>query len=138
MTGTKPVEGMEKMNPFDFINAINFTKKDLIVDDITEKEYQPFLVNRTLSHFKDTVLYANEMNLNHHLDKRLQNHFFINIITKKKRFSKWVKPSEIEDLDCIKEYYGYSNEKAKSILSLLTGDQMKQIKNRMKKGGRTK
>ena len=134
----QPAEGMEKMNPFDFINAINFTKKDLIVDDITEKGYQPFLVNRTLSHFKDTVLYANEMNLNHHLDKRLQNHFFINIITKKKRFSKWVKPSEIEDLDCIKEYYGYSNEKAKSILSLLTGDQIQQIKNRMKKGGRTK
>ena len=134
----KHVAGMGKMNPFDFINAINFTKKDLIVDDITEKEYQPFLVNRTLSHFKDTVLYANEMNVNHHLDKRLQNDFFINIITKKKRFSKWVKPTEIEDLDCIKEYYGYSNEKAKSILSLLTGDQMKQIKNRMKKGGRTK
>ena len=134
----QPAEGMEKMNPFDFINAINFTKKDLIVDDITEKGYQPFLVNRTLSHFKDTVLYANEMNLNHHLDKRLQNHFFINIITKKKRFSKWVKPSEIEDLDCIKEYYGYSNEKAKSVLSLLTGDQIKQIKNRMTKGGRTK
>ena len=126
------------MNPFDFINAINFTKKDLIVDDITEKEYQPFLVNRTLSHFKDTVLYANEMNVNHHLDNRLQNHFFINIITKKKRFSKWVKPSEIEDLDCIKEHYGYSNEKAKSVLSLLTGDQIKQIKNRMTKGGRTK
>ena len=126
------------MNPFDFINAINFTKKNLIVDDITEKGYQPFLINRTLSHFKETVLYANEMNLNHHLDNRLQNDFFINIITKKKRFSKWVKPTEIEDLDCIKEYYGYSNEKAKSILSLLTGDQMKQIKNRMKKGGRTK
>jgi hypothetical protein len=78
------------------------------------------------------------MNLNHHLDNRLQNDFFINIITKKKRFSKWVKPSEIEDLDCIKEYYGYSNEKAKSILSLLTGDQIKEIKNRMTKGGRTK
>ena len=85
-----------------------------------------------------TVHYANEMNLNHHLDNRLQNDFFINIITKKKRFSKWVKPSEIEDLDCIKEYYGYSNEKAKSILSLLTGDQIKEIKNRMTKGGRTK
>jgi hypothetical protein len=132
------VEGMEKMNPFDFINAINFTKKDLIVDDVTEKAYQPFLVNRTLSHFKDTVLYANEMNVNHHLDNRLQNDFFINIITKKKRFSKWVKPSEIEDLDCIKKHYGYSNEKAKSILSLLTGDQIKQIKLRMTKGGRTK
>ena len=124
------------MNPFDFINAINFTKKDLIVDDITEKEYQPFLVNRTLSHFKDTVLYANEMNVNHHLDNRLQNHFFINIITKKKRFSKWVKPSEIEDLDCIKEYYGYSNEKARQVIQLLTPQQIDVIRKKVSKGGR--
>ena len=124
------------MNPFDFINAINFTKKDLIVDDITEKEYQPFLVNRTLSHFKDTVLYANEMNVNHHLDNRLQNHFFINIITKKKRFSKWVKPSEIEDLDCIKEYYGYSNEKARQVIQLLTPQQIDIIRKKVSKGGR--
>ena len=126
------------MSPFTFLNEINFGKKDIIVDDITEKQYNSFMVNRGLSYFKDTVVIANEMIINHHLDNRLQNHFFINIITKKKRFSKWVKPSEIEDLDCIKEYYGYSNEKAKSVLSLLTGDQIKQIKNRMTKGGRTK
>ena len=124
------------MNPFDFINAINFTKKDLIVDDITEKEYQPFLINRTLSHFKETVLYANEMNLNHHIDNRLQNDFFINIITKKKRFSKWVKPSEIEDLDCIKEYYGYSNEKARQVIQLLTPQQLDVLRKKVSKGGR--
>ena len=126
------------MNPFDYVNAINYTKKNIMVDDITEKAYVPYMVNRQLSYFPDTVLAANEMNRNHHIDNRLQFDFFINIITKKKRFSKWVKPSEIEDLDCIKEYYGYSNEKAKSVLSLLTGDQIKQIKNRMTKGGRTK
>ena len=126
------------LNPFDFINAINFTKKNLIVDNETEKAYQPFLVNRTLSHFRDTVLYANEMNINHHLDSNLQNQFYINIITKKKRFSKWVKPSEIECLEVIKSNYGYSNEKAKSVLSLLTPDQIETLKHRISKGGKRK
>jgi hypothetical protein len=126
------------MNPFDFINAINFTKKNLIVDEETEKAYQPFLVNRTLSHFRDTVLYANEMNVNHHLDHALQNHFYINIIRAKKRFSKWVKPSEVECLDIIKENYGYSNEKAKAVLSLLTPEQIEQLKHRIYKGGKRK
>ena len=124
------------MNPFDFINAINFTKKNLIVDEETEKAYQPFLVNRTLSHFRDTVLYANEMNLNHHLDSALQNQFYINIIRKKKRFSKWVKPSEVESLEVIKENYGYSNEKAKSALSILNDEQIKTIMNSLDKGGK--
>ena len=78
------------------------------------------------------------MNQRHYADNLLQFEYLLNIVRAKKRFSKWVKPTEIEDLDCIKEYYGYSNEKAKSVLSLLTGDQIKQIKNRMKKGGRTK
>jgi hypothetical protein len=79
------------MNPFDFINAINYSKKDVMVDDLTEKEYNSFIVNRSLSNFSDTVLYANEMNINHHLDARLQFDFFINIIKKRKRFSKWNK-----------------------------------------------
>jgi len=126
------------LNPFDFINAINFTKKNLIVDNETEKAYQPFLVNRTLSHFQDTVLYANEMNINHHIDSSLQNQFYINIIRKKKRFSKWVKPAEIECLEVIKENYGYSNEKAKSVLSLLTPDQIETLKRRISKGGKRK
>ena len=129
---------MAKMSPFDFLNAVNLTKKDLIVDDMSEKEYPAFMVNRGLSYFADTVLYANEMNKNHHIDNRLQFDFFINIIKKKKRFSKWFKATDDENLNIIKEYYGYSNEKAKSILSLLTGDQIKEIKNRMTKGGRTK
>ena len=126
------------LNPFDFINAINFTKKNLIVDNETEKAYQPFLVNRTLSHFRDTVLYANEMNINHHLDSNLQNQFYINIITKKKRFSKWVKSSEIKCLEVIKSNYGYSNEKAKSVLSIFTPDQIETLKHRISKGGKRK
>ena len=100
------------MNPFDYLKAINETKKDIMVDDIAEKEYNPFIINRGLSFFRDTILYANEMNRFHHLDHRLQFDFFINIIKKKKRWSKWIKPQEVANLELIKEYYGYSNEKA--------------------------
>ena len=105
------------MNPFEYLKAINETKKDVMVDDIAEKEYNPFIINRGLSFFRDTILYANEMNRYHHLDHRLQFDFFINIIKKKKRWSKWIKPQEVANLELIKEYYGYSNEKAKSALS---------------------
>ena len=123
------------MNPFEYLNAINTTKKDIMVDDVAEKAYTPFMVNRGLSYFPDTVLFANEMNLNHHLDNRLQFDFFINIIRKKKRFSKWAKASELENIDVIKEYYGYSNEKAKSVLPLFNDEQIEIIKTRIYKGG---
>jgi len=126
------------MNPFEFINAINYTKKDIMVDDLVEKEYNSFIVNRSLSNFSDTVLYANEMNVNHHLDARLQFDFFINIIKKRKRFSKWNKATHIDNLEIIKEYYGYSDEKAKSIYNLLNDEQIEQLKKRIYKGGRTK
>jgi len=109
-----------------------------MVDDVAEKAYTPFMVNRGLSYFPDTVLFANEMNLNHHLDNRLQFDFFINIIRKKKRFSKWAKASELENIDVIKEYYGYSNEKAKSVLPLFNDEQIEIIKTRIYKGGKRK
>jgi hypothetical protein len=126
------------MNPFEYVLAINTSKKDIMVDDVSEKSYNPFLVNRSLSYFNDTVLYANEMNINHHIDHRLQFDFFINIIRKRKRFSKWAKPIELENLEVIKEYYGYSNEKAKSVLLLFSNDQIETLKNRMDKGGKRK
>ena len=126
------------MNPFDFLKSINTTKKNIMVDDIIEKEYNAFIINRGLSFFPDTILYANEMNLNHHLDSRLQYDFLINIIKKKKRFTKWVKPQEIANLEVIKEYYGYSDEKAKSVLSLLNNEQMEELKKRIYKGGKRK
>ncbi len=126
------------MNPFDYLKSINTTKKNIMVDDLTEKEYNAFIINRGLSFFPDTVLYANEMNLNHHLDSRLQYDFLINIIKKKKRFTKWVKPQEIANLEVIKEYYGYSDEKAKSVLSLLNNEQMEELKKRIYKGGKRK
>jgi len=126
------------MNPFEYVKAINNTKKDIMVDDIAEKEYNAFMVNRSLSNFQDTVLYANLMNVNHHVDARLQFDFFINTIRKKNRFSKWLKPLNYENLDVIKEYYGYSDEKAKSVLSLLSNKQIEELKKRIYKGGRTK
>jgi len=126
------------MNPFEFVKAINYSKKDIMIDDLVEKEYNPFIINRALSYFSDTIIYANEMNKNHHIDGRLQFDFFINIIKKRKRFSPWLKATEIEDLNVIKEYYGYSNEKAKSVLSLLNNKQIANLKHRIYKGGRTK
>ncbi len=109
-----------------------------MVDDVAEKAYTSFMVNRGLSYFPDTILFANEMNVHHHIDHRLQFDFFINIIKKKKRFSKWAKPINIENLELIKEYYGYSNEKAKSVLSLLNDEQINELKLRMYKGGKRK
>jgi len=124
------------MNPFEYLKAINETKKDIMVDDIAEKEYNPFIINRGLSFFKDTILFANKMNRYHHLDHRVQFDFFINIIRKKKRWSKWIKASDIDNLKLIKEYYGYSNEKAKSALSLMSNEQIEQLKQRIYKGGK--
>jgi len=124
------------MNPFEYVNAINYTKKDIMVDDITEKSYSSYMINRQLSYFPDTVLAANEMNRNHHLDNRLQFDFFINIIRKRKRFSKWHKPETVSDLEAVKKYYGYSNEKARQVLSLLKTDQINELKNKVMTGGR--
>ena len=126
------------MNPFEYVSSINYNKRDIMVDDIAEKEYNAYIINKALSFFPDTILFANEMNKFHHLDARLQYDFFINIIKKKQRFSKWLKPSEVENLELIKNYYGYSNEKAKSILTLLSNEQIDELKRRMNKGGRTK
>ena len=124
------------MNPFDYVNAINVTKEDIMIDDIAEKAYNPFIVNRSMSYFNDTVLYANEINVNHHIDHRLQFDFFINIVRKKKRFSKFMKPETVSDVEVVKEYYGYSNEKAKSALTLLTSEQINELKKKVYKGGR--
>jgi len=124
------------MNPFEYANAINYTKKNIMIDDVAEKSYSSYMINRQLSYFPDTVLAANEMNRNHHIDNRLQFDFFINIIRKRKRFSKWFKPEQISDLETIKSYYGYSNEKARQVLHLLSTEQINELKNKVAKGGR--
>ena len=126
-----------KINPFEFLNSINSTKKNLMDVDIdAEKSYNSFLVNRSLSYFPDTVLISNEMNRLHHLDDKMQYDFLINIVRKKKRFSKWDKPDERANMECIKEYFGYSEQKAKQVIGLLTESQIKTIKLKVAKGGR--
>lgn len=125
------------MNPFEYVTAINESKKDLMQNEnVQENSYNSYLVNRSLSYFSDTVAAANEMNRYHFIDNKLQFHFLLNIIRKRKRFSKWIKPEVADDVDAVKEYYDYSNEKAKSVLNLLSPDQIKEIKRRIYKGGR--
>lgn len=123
------------MNPFDFVNAINKTKEDLLKDPTNEKVYQPYLVNKALSYFSDTALYANEMNQYRDLDSKLQFHFFLNSIRPAKRFAKWVKKQEDNDLSAVMEYYGYGPEKAQKALSILSSDQITTIKQKLEKGG---
>lgn len=127
---------MSSLSPFEFVTSINDSKKDIMVDDITERSYSSFMTNRSLSYFQDTVQFANLMNQYHHLDNKLQYHFLINIIRKRKRFSKWIKPDLDSDTEVVKQYYGYSNEKAKQVLSLLSPEQIKIIKQKVSKGGR--
>ena len=124
------------MNHFDYLNSINLTKKDIMIDDDCEKSYNSFMVNRGLSYFQDTIIIANEMNRQHQLDSKLQYQFLINMIRKRKRFSKWAKAQKESDIDAVKEYYGYSNEKARQALTLLSPYQITIIKNKVSKGGR--
>lgn len=126
------------MKPFDYVNAINYTKQDIMHTAEDEKIYLPFMVNRSLSYFQDTVILANEMNRYPHLDNKLQFSFLINMVRKRKRFSKWDKPEIQNDIEVVKEYYGYSNEKARQVLALLSLDQLKEIKEKVNKGGRKK
>ena len=123
-------------NPFEYVNQILQGKKNLIVDDLTEKEYNPFLVNRSLSYHKDCIMYANEMNRRHHLDKKLQNDFFLNTIRSQKRpFAKWVKSEKSEDIECIKLVYNLSDTKAREALRLLSNEQIQQLKAQTDIGG---
>jgi hypothetical protein len=125
------------MTPFDFINAINLTKKNLFEDPLAKKDYVPFIINRGLSYFPDTVLYANEMNRLSGIPEDWQFSFFLNTIPKKKRFSKWhKKDAETESLSLVKEYFGYSSEKAKEALSILSEEQLVMIKEKLYKGGK--
>ena len=125
------------MTPFDFLNAINLTKKDLFEDPLASKDYSAYLVNRGLSYFPDTVLHANEMNRNPSIPRDWQFYYFLNSISKKKRFSKWhKKDAETEDLRLVMNYYGYSSEKAKEALTVLSNEQLSMIKEKQNKGGK--
>ena len=121
----------------EYLNAINFTKKDLMKseDELWKKKYPAFIVNKLLSAFSDTIMLVNEMNRNHFLDKDMQFQFLLNSIRSKKRYSPFLRSSKLKDLDVIKEYYGYNNDKAKTALDILTKDEVKLIKEKLFKGG---
>ena len=121
----------------DYLNSINFTKKDLMKSDDKDwvKKYPAFIINEILSGFSDTIMLVNEVNRNHFLDKDMQYSFLLNSIRSKKRFSPFLRANKLKDIDLVKEYYGYSNEKAKTVLDILTKDQLKLIKEKLYKGG---
>ena len=119
----------------DWLNSINMNKKNLLNDDPTAK-YPAYIVNRCMSGHLDTVLFANEMNKAPNLDPKLQYSFLLNSVRKRKRFSPWLRKDEIRDLDLVKRYYGYSNEKAKQALSILTKEQLSFIKSKFETGGK--
>ena len=123
------------MNPFEIVKAVTHTKENLMVDEHAEKGYAPYMVNRALSFFVDTVFQANEMNRNYHLDKKLQFDYLLNNIRPRKRWSQWLKPEKIDNIDIVKEYYGFSNEKAKNALEILSVDQLEHIKQKLDIGG---
>tara|TARA_B100001564_G_scaffold295656_1_gene260864 strand:+ start:24 stop:413 length:390 start_codon:yes stop_codon:yes gene_type:complete len=121
----------------EYLNAINFTKKDLMKseDDLWKKKYPAFIVNKMLSAFSDTIMLVNEMNRNHFIDKDMQFQFLLNSIRTKKRYSPFLRANKLKEIECVKEYYGYSNDKAKSALDILTNDEIKLIKEKLYKGG---
>jgi len=124
------------MNPFDYVNEILTSKKNLIVDDATEKAYNAFLTNRALSYHKDTILYAQEMNIFNHLDKKLQFEYLINTIRPLKRQNKkWAKKEKEGDIEVLQEYFGYNYNNAKAAASILSKEQIKKIKKKLEKGG---
>jgi len=122
----------------DYLNAINYTKEPLLdtEDDQWEKKYPPYIINKCIAPFPDSLMLVNEINQLHHLDKKLQYDFLINSLRARKRYTPWMKAKKLENLEYVKEYYGYNNEKAKSALDILNDEQISAIKIKLNKGGR--
>ena len=122
------------MNPFDFIKSITYTKQD-IMHDLNESEYESFLTNRALAYYQDCILYANEMNRRFEISNRLQYHYLLNTIRKRKRFAKWIKPEKIDDLKTVMEYYQISRAKAEEYLNILSDREVEYLRKKMNIGG---
>ena len=122
----------------DYLNAINVSKESLLdsEDEMWEKKYAPFIVNKCVAPFPDTILLVNEVNRYHHLDKKLQFDFLLNSLRARKRYTPWLKAKKLKNLEYVKEYYGYNNEKAKAALDILDDEQISAIKIKLNKGGR--
>ena len=122
----------------DYLNAINYNKTPLMdtEDEEWEKKYPSFIVNKCVAPFTDTILLVNEINQLHHLDKKMQFDFLLNSLRPRKRYTPWLKAKKLENLQYVKEYYGYNNEKAKEALDILNDEQISAIKRKLNKGGR--
>jgi len=121
----------------DWLNSLNFTKENLIQEDPSLiKDYPPYIINRCLSGHMDCIMFVNEMNKYHFLDKDIQYEFYLNTLRKRKRFSPWLRKDKISDLEVVKRYYGYSNEKASQALKILSNEQLNFIKQRLDTGGK--
>ena len=122
----------------DYLNSINLTKKNLMEDEdpAWEQNYPPYIINKCMSHHMDTVMFSNEINQYPGLDKKLQYDFFINTVRSRKRFSPWGKKEKVRDIELVKEFYGYSTEKAMQALRILTDNQLMVIKDKLNKGGK--
>ena len=120
----------------DWLNSINLNKNNILEEDpYLAKQYPPFIVNKCLAGHLDCIMFANEMNKYHFLSKDMQYNFYINILRKRKRFSPWIRKDKVTNLDCVKQYYGYSNEKASQVLKILSNEQIDFIKQRLDTGG---
>lgn len=126
---------MEKRSPFDYVKTLSETKNYIMNEIEDEKTYVPFLVNRHFSFIPDTIFFAQEMNINNIIDKKLQYDYYFHSLPKKKRYAKWAKRKDVKNLDVVMEYYQVNNSKAKQILSLLNEEQIAMIKNKLEKGG---
>jgi|TARA_R110000851_G_scaffold154375_1_gene296663 hypothetical protein len=124
------------ISPFDFANSINYSKENMMVDEWSEKQYNAFIINKSMSHGMDTVIAANEMNSRPHLDVKMQYDFLRSIVRKKKRFNKWLKPEKEEHLELVKEAFGYSNVKAQEVLRILSTEDIEGIRKKLNKGGK--
>ena len=122
----------------DYLNAINYTKESLLdtEDEKWVKKYPPYIINKCIAPFPDSLMLVNEINQLHHLDKKLQFDFLINSLRARKRYTPWMKAKKLKNLEYVKEYYGYNNEKAKSALDILNDEQISAIKTKLNKGGR--
>jgi len=126
------------INPFDFVNDINYKKKDILSNDFDnqlEGQYKAFLVNRSLSFNFDTILQANEMNIRNHLDNKLQYHYLLNITRPKNRFGRWLKAEKYEAVDLIVEYYGYSLQKAREVVDIFSDEDLSNLRQELFTGG---
>ena len=125
-------------NPFDYINSISYSKKNIMRgtenDELAEKDYVPFLVNRGLSYYPDTVFYANEMNMRGDVDHKLAYEYFLNSIRPRKRFSKWFKKEQSDTIEVIMEYYKCGYSKARDYARVLTEEQVKELQKRLYTG----